>query len=74
MDDQERRLLRELHDAFLKVPEGSPSGARPLLADIRVVVQAYQRASWVARALIWLLPAIAGVGVAVEKINTWLTR
>lgn len=62
---------RDLHSALLETPPGSPNDVRPLMEDIRVVVRSYHRASWATRALIWLLPAAAGVGIAAEKIRGW---
>ena len=70
MTDEERRMLREIHAALFAVPPGSRD-AQPLIEDVRVVVRAYQRASWATRALVWLLPSIAGVGIAIEKIRSW---
>ena len=71
--EEEQQMLRDLHTALLGVPAGSPSDARPLLEDIRVVVRAYQRASWATRAVVWLLPAVAGLGVAYQTIRGWFT-
>ena len=70
----ERKMLKDIHDALLSVPPGSPSDARPLLEDIRTVVRAYQRASWATRAIVWLLPAIAGIGVAFTTIKGWIVQ
>lgn len=71
MDENERKMLTELHDALLGIPAGSAKDARPLLEEIRVVVSAYKRASWATRAVIWLLPALAGLGVAVQTMRSW---
>ena len=85
MTDEERRMLSDLADSvdglikrvdklyasLLETPDGSPDDARPFLEEARIVIRAYQRASWATRALVWLLPAIAGVGIAVEKIRSW---
>ena len=72
MTEEEQSMLRELHHALLGVPPGSPSDAKPLLEEIRIVVTAYKRATWATRALIWLLPAIAGVGIAIQTIRSWV--
>lgn len=71
MTDTERKMLEDLHKALLDVPPGSSKDARPLLEELRVVVKAYNRASWATRALVWLLPAIAGVGAAAQVIKGW---
>lgn len=71
MTDKERQMLEDLHEALLGVPAGSGTDAKPLLEDIRVVVMAYKRASWATRALIWMLPAIAGIGVAFQTVKGW---
>ncbi|MFQ6550511.1 hypothetical protein AADZ90_021420 [Aestuariibius sp. 2305UL40-4] len=85
MTDGERKLLQEVHSqmgevrdemaALMRdlygVPDGSPSDVRPLIHEIRIVVRAYQRASWVTRLLIWVLPTIAGLGVAIREIGKW---
>ena len=71
MTDDEQQMLRELHAALLEVPPGSPKDVRPLLEDVRIVVRAYQRASWATRALVWFLPTIAGLGAAIATIRGW---
>lgn len=71
MTDEERQMLRDLHSALLEVPPGSPREARPLLEDIRIVIRAYHRANWATRAVVWLLPAVAGVGIAFQTIRGW---
>ena len=73
MTNDEREMLRDLHSALLEVPAGSSKDARPLIEEVRIVVRAYQRASWVTRVIVWLLPAIAGVGVAAQTIRGWFT-
>lgn len=72
MDEDYKKKIDDLHMALLEVPPGSSNSAKPLIEDIRVVVLAYKRGSWATRALVWLLPAIAGVGVAFEKIRGWI--
>jgi hypothetical protein len=65
-------LVKELHDALLAVPAGSPKDAKPLLEEIRMVVRAYNKASWVTRAVIWMLPTLAGLAVAYETIARFM--
>lgn len=72
--DDERQMLRDLHYALLEVPPGSSKETRPLIEEVRVVVRAYQRASWATRAIVWLLPAIAGIGVATQTIRNWFVQ
>ena len=71
MTDNERQMLQDMHRALMEVPPGSPADERPLVEQMRVVCRAYQRGNWVVRAAIWVLPALAGVGVAIEKIREW---
>lgn len=78
MTEAERKMLQETHDgmkelrdALLGVPAGSPKEAKPLLEDLRVVARAYQRGSWAVRAIMWLLPTVAGLGYAIKQIKDW---
>jgi hypothetical protein len=68
LTQSEKQMLQDLHDAFLSVPVGSPKGAKPLLEKIRSVVATYERASWLTRATVYLLPTLAGLGLAVQAI------
>ena len=70
-EDQEK-MLEDLHNAFLSVPAGSPSDAKPLLEKIRTVVITHERASWLTRATVWLLPTVAGLGFAVQAIISFV--
>ena len=72
MTDDERQMLIDLHNAFMKSPAGSDDP--PLIVEIHKVVKAWQRASWGGRVLFWLLPAAAGVGIAIEKFYDWFGR
>lgn len=71
MTEEERKMLKDLHSALLEVPPGSPEGKKPLLEEIRAVTEAYKRANWITRAVVWLLPALAGIGVAIQQIKAW---
>lgn len=71
MTDEEREMLAEIHEALFTVPVGSPDDERPLIHDIRTIVRAYSRARWSTRMIVWLLPTIAALGVAVKTIVTW---
>ena len=71
MTDEERQMLKDIHEALLSVPPGSPKDVKPLLEDVRMVVRTYHRASWATRAVLWLIPLAAGIGVALEKIRGW---
>lgn len=59
MDDNQERMLTELYSVFMQVPPGSSDLDRPFIEDLRVVVAAYKRGSWLARILVWLIPTIA---------------
>jgi len=72
MDDDQARQLDTIYRALFDVPEGSPSDTQPLIAELRRVVLAYKRASWATRAIIWVLPTLAGLGVAIKTIAGWL--
>ena len=86
MTEDERRMLtdllsenRDLRDkvetlytALMGVPVGSPEGTSSLLTDVRNVTTAYKRASWVTRMLVWGLPTLAGLGVAVKTVIGFL--
>lgn len=74
MTPEEHKMVVEIHQALFAVPPGSPPDEKPLLEDIRVVCRAYKRAKWTTRAIIWLLPTAAGLGMAVETIWKWMHR
>jgi len=72
MTDEERRMLyetdemvRELHQAFMKVPAGSKTA---LIHDLRAVSDAYQKGSWGIRFMLWLLPTLGVVGMYWENV------
>jgi hypothetical protein len=71
MTDEERQMLRQIHEALFSVPAGSAKDAKPLIESLRIMVRAYERGSWAVRALIWLLLTIAGVGTAIHQIKEW---
>jgi hypothetical protein len=65
-------MLHDIHQALFETPPGARD-ERPLIEGIRAVVKAYERGSWLARAILWLLPAIAGAGIAAQHIREWFT-
>lgn len=71
MTDEELRMLRDLHSALLEVPAGSGPDVKPLIEDLRIVVNAYKRASWATRAFVWFLPTVAALGVSAKTIKDW---
>jgi len=73
MNEEQSKQLEMIYRALFEVPQGSPEDTQPLISDLRKVVNAYKRASWVTRALIWLLPTIAGLGVAMKTIIDWFS-
>ena len=73
MDEEQAKQLATIYRAFFEVPEGSPKDTVPLIADVRRVVNAYRRASWTTRAIVWVLPTLAGLGVAIKTIVEWFT-
>lgn len=74
LTEDERRMLQELHTALMKTPPGSSGDTRPLIEDIRNVVKAYHRASWVTRAIIWLLPTAALLGASANSIIDFVRK
>jgi hypothetical protein len=72
LTDDDHKMLQDIHAALFDVPPGSPKDERPLIEGVRIMWRAYQRGSWAFRAVIWVLPAIAGVGVAWQKITEWI--
>jgi len=68
MTDEERAMLREIHAALFDRPPGARNDERPLLEDLRTVVQAYKRASWVTRMVIWMLPTLAAIGASIQWV------
>jgi len=70
----ESEMIEEIHRSLFEVPTGSPDGTRPLIEGMRIMWASYQRGSWAFRAIVWLLPAIAGVGIAAEKIHGWFIK
>lgn len=73
MTPEERKMLKDLHDAFMEPPKGDPNG-RSLIQDIREVVTVYKRGSWLTKAMLWLVPTIAGVIAAWGKIVQWFAQ
>lgn len=63
MTDEERVMLLELHNAFLKKPLGAGEKDKPLLEDVREIVQAYKRFGWLFKTILWATPIISGVAV-----------
>lgn len=59
MNEDQERMLTELYSVFMEVPKGYSVDERPFIEDLRVVVSAYKRGSWLARVLVWLIPTIA---------------
>ena len=80
MTNEERTKLLECHEAvmvlkraLMEVPPGSPPDTQPLIADLRTVVQAYKRASWSTRAMIYLIPTLALLGASYQTIRGWFS-
>lgn len=72
MDDEERKMLFEIHEAFFVVPLGSSADTKTLIADIRLAVKAHQRLLWITRVIVWTLPTLAGLGVAIKTLISLL--
>ncbi|QRF66390.1 hypothetical protein [Ponticoccus alexandrii] len=88
MTEQETALLRDtaaqvkelrgsvarIERALFDVPPGSPDDEKPLIEGIRIVWRAFQRGSWVARAVVYAIPTIAAVGLAAGQIKEWFGK
>ena len=79
MTNDEREMLRQasedaamLRQALFEVPPGSPDDERPLIEGLRVMWRSYQRGSWLARMLMWLVPAMAAFGAAISQMKGWV--
>lgn len=72
MDEEERKMLRDVHDALFAVPIGSPSDREPLIIRANAALDKLDRGSWTVRTLIWLLPVLAGMGIAFKEITGWI--
>lgn len=64
--------VKMLKTALFDVPAGSPPDERPLIEGLRVVWRQYQRGSWAARVMIWMIPTMASIGAAVATIRGWV--
>lgn len=74
MTEEESARLAELHEALFNVPPGSPSDEKPLIHELRILVRAYKRTSWMTRMVVWALPTLAGLGVAAKSIYGWFIQ
>lgn len=70
MTPDEQKKLDDIHRALFTVPPGASDKEKPLIQSIRDVVQAYNRASWAARALIWAILTIGSVLGALVTIRS----
>ena len=57
-------MLKKHDDALYKIPEGSPTGTEPLIAEIRHNVVFRKRTTWSSRVIIWAIPILSSVLVA----------
>lgn len=69
MTPEQEQKLNDIHAALFEAPKGSKDD--PLIKDLRDVVQAYKRASWATRALIWAVPTLAMLGASARSILAW---
>lgn len=65
-------MAANLHRAFFDIPPGSPDGTRPFIENLRVLVLAYQRGSWLAKIVVWAVLGMATIGGAILQINGWM--
>lgn len=72
MTPEQEKKLKDIHDALFQPPAGSDDA--PLIKDLRDVVQAYKRASWATRALIWAVPTLALLGASARSIADWFNH
>lgn len=68
MTPDESARLDAIYRALM---EPAADGDKALIERISAVVKAYERGAWAMRAVLWLLPALAGIGVAYTAIRDW---
>lgn len=71
MTEDQSRKLDKLYSSLLEVPAGSPTDEKPLLEQIRVISRAYNRGVWSAKMIVWGVPLIASLGIAVQTVLSW---
>jgi len=72
VDSKEKAMLIEIHSALFGVPAGSSADTKTLMVEIRDAVKFHQRTVWTTRMLVWTLPTLAGLGVAVKTLISLL--
>lgn len=72
MNEEERKMLKDVHDALFAVPIGSASDKEPLIIRANAALDKLDKGSWTVRTLIWLLPLLAGLGIALKEISGWM--
>lgn len=70
--DETHAFMTKMNEAFFEVPEGSPSDEKPLITGLRIMWRAYQTRRWAGRFLVWLIPTIAGLLIALDQIWEWI--
>lgn len=64
--DEERKMLKDLHDAFFKAPHGKQEA---LIVKVARMADAYEKGHFLARIVLFGLPMVAAVLVAAEQIR-----
>lgn len=65
MDDKEKQMLTDLHQALMVAPV---PGTDPLVVRIQRVVQSYERTGWFFRIMIWFFAALGSVAVTITAL------
>ena len=68
MDNKEKAMLLEIYSALFEVPAGSGKDTKTLMVEIRDAVKFHQKTVWTTRMIVWTLPTLAGLGVAIKTI------
>lgn len=66
------QMVDELYRVFMLPPEGYSSDEKPFIEDLRLIVSAYKRGSWLARVLVWLVPTVALLLASADAISTYI--
>jgi hypothetical protein len=78
MNDDERQQLDamqskldDMHDAFFREP---PGGGKTLMQKLRIIVDAYDRGSWLLRSVFWLIPAASALIIGWDRIKAFFWK
>lgn len=67
MTEEQAKMLEELHAAIMQSPPGSKRP--PLIETMNTMATVYITGRWSIRAILWLVPTVAGLIVAFRTIT-----